>query len=106
MQESGGGFSPPDWDKGKDEFYSLRLFVTGTSPVSMRAIGNVKEICENCLAGKYELEIVDIYQQPLLVQSENITAVPMLVQKQPLPKRRLVGDMSDRNKILKWLELS
>ena len=105
MQETSGGLPPPDWDNEDDGFYSLRLFVTGTSPVSVRAIGNVKEICEKYLPGKYELEIIDIYQQPLLVQSENITAVPMLVQKQPLPKRRLIGDMSDRDKVLNWLRI-
>lgn len=106
MHESNGGYTSPDWNSGEDTFYRLRLFVTGTSSISVRAIGNVKEICDQYLKGKYELEIIDIYQQPMLVKDENITAVPMLVQRQPLPKRRLIGDMSDRNKILNWLGVS
>ncbi len=91
--------------KDEDEFYTLRLFVTGTSPISVRAISNIKKICEEHLQGRYELEIIDVYQQPLLVKNENITAVPMLIKKFPLPKKRMIGDMSDRNKVLKGLGL-
>lgn len=104
MQDSNSDDGFPYW-KEHDEFYVLRLFVTGTSPVSVRAINNIKKICEEHCKGKYELEIVDVYQQPLLVKSENITAVPMLIKKLPLPKKRLVGDMSDENKVLKGLGL-
>ncbi len=104
MQDSSTGNTLPEWND-EDEFYTLRLFVTGTSPISVRAISNVKKICEEHLKGKYDLEIVDIYQQPLLVKNEDITAVPMLIKKHPLPKKRLIGDMSDKNKVLKGLGL-
>jgi len=93
----------PDWNDDEETYYSLRLFITGASPVSVRAISNIKNICEKYLAGKYELEVIDIYQQPLLVNEENITAVPVLIKKLPLPKKKLVGDMSDTNKVLKGL---
>ncbi len=104
MQDSNTDDEFSNW-KEDDEFYTLRLFVTGTSPISIRAISNIKRICEEHLQGKYELEIIDVYQQPLLVKSEDITAVPMLIKKFPLPKKRMIGDMSDKNKVLKGLGL-
>ena len=104
MQDSNTDNRLSHWNE-EDEFYTLRLFVTGTSPISVRAISNIKKICEEHLQGKYELEIIDIYQQPLLVKSEDITAVPMLIKKLPLPKKRMIGDMSDENKVLKGLGL-
>jgi circadian clock protein KaiB len=88
-----------------NEHYVLRLFVSGTSPNSVRAINNIKVICDTHLTGKYDLEIVDIHQQPLLVKDEDVTAVPMLIKKFPLPKRRLVGDMSETARVLKGLGL-
>jgi circadian clock protein KaiB len=88
-----------------EEIYILRLFVSGTSPNSVRAINNLQLICESHLKDRYELEIVDIHQQPLLVKSEDVAAVPMLIKKSPLPKRRLVGDMSEKDKVLKGLGL-
>ncbi len=105
MQDSNASYIPPSWDIADDDNYCLRLFVTGTSPASVRAISNLKKICEQHLFGKYDLEIIDVYQQPLMVKEENITAVPMLIKKRPLPKKRLVGDMSDTNKVLKGLGL-
>ena len=85
--------------------YMLRLFITGTSPVSMRAICNLKGILEEHLKSNYDLEIIDVHQQPLMVKDEDITAVPMLLKKFPLPFRRLVGDMSDNEKVLRGLGL-
>lgn len=86
-----------------EEFYILRLFVSGTSPNSVRAINNLQIICESHLKDRYELEIIDVHQQPLLVQSEDVAAVPMLIKKSPAPKRRMVGDMSEEDKVLKGL---
>ncbi|MDF2433559.1 MAG: circadian clock protein KaiB [Mucilaginibacter sp.] len=86
--------------------YRLRLFVTGATPNSTRAILNLKGLCETYLKGKYELEIVDVYQQPLIAESEQIIALPMLIKKSPLPQRRLIGDMSDTDKVLKGLNIS
>ena len=88
------------------EFYELRLFVNGTSSVSMRAITNLKIILEQHLKGLYELEIVDAHQQPELIRSENVTALPMLVKQHPLPRKRLIGDMSNTAKVLHGLGIT
>jgi circadian clock protein KaiB len=85
--------------------YILRLFITGASPNSSRAIANLKEICEKHLKGNYELEITDVYQQPLIAQSEQVIALPMLIKMSPSPVRRLIGDMSDTEKVLRGLGL-
>lgn len=89
-----------------DEVYQLRLFVTGASPNSTRAISNLKEICDAFLKEKYELEIIDVYQQPLMAQREQIIALPMLIKKGPGPERRLIGDMSNKEKVLRGLGIS
>lgn len=94
-----------NWDTTEDEKYELRLFVTGTSPASVRAINNLHIILEQHLKDRYELEIIDVYQQPLLAKSEDISAIPVLIKKAPSPVRRLVGDMSDTNKVLRGLGL-
>lgn len=84
----------------------LRLFVTGASPNSTRAIANLTEICETYLKGNYELEIIDVHQQPLIAQNEQIIALPLLIIKKPLSQAcRLIGDMSDTEKVLRGLGL-
>lgn len=88
---------------GKDiihEHYVLRLFIAGSSPISARAITNLRQICEEFLRDNYTLEIIDAHQQPSLVKEENVTALPMLIKKEPNPKKRLIGDFSDREKVL------
>jgi circadian clock protein KaiB len=85
--------------------YVLRLYVTGMTPKSIRAIENLKAICEEYLPGRYDLEIVDIYQHPVLMRGEQIIAAPTLIKKLPEPLRRLVGDMSDRDRVLLGLDL-
>ncbi|MCC8425614.1 circadian clock KaiB family protein [Mucilaginibacter sp. UR6-11] len=90
----------------EDETYRLRLFVTGASPNSTRAILNLKEICEQYLKDNYEMEIIDIHQQPLIAQEEQIIALPLLIKKGPGAERRLIGDMSNREKVLKGLGIS
>jgi circadian clock protein KaiB len=92
-------------DLNTGELYRLRLFVTGATPNSTRAISNLKEFCETHLTNRYELEIVDVYQQPLIAISEQLIALPMLVKLSPLPQRRLIGDMSDTGKVLRGLGL-
>jgi len=87
----------------EDAAYVLRLFVTGVSPNSVRAITNLKNICEQYIKGRYSLEIIDVYQQYELAQQEQIIALPLLIKKQPDPERRLVGDMSDTKKVLHGL---
>jgi circadian clock protein KaiB len=87
------------------ERYVLRLYVTGTTPRSMHAIANIKEICEEHLQGRYDLQVIDLYQQPALAQGEQILAVPTLIKKLPVPLRRLIGDLSDSERILIGLDL-
>ncbi|MBZ5589687.1 MAG: circadian clock KaiB family protein [Acidobacteriia bacterium] len=85
--------------------YVLRLYVAGLTPRSTRAIQNIRAICEEHLAGRYELEVVDIYQQPTLAEGEQIIAAPTLVKRLPLPLRRFIGDMSNTDRILVGLDL-
>ena len=92
-------------DVEDDDIYRLRLFVTGATPNSTRAISNIKELCETHLKDRYELEIVDVYQQRLIAEKEQIIALPMLIKRTPLPQRRLIGDMSDTEKVLRGLNL-
>lgn len=91
--------------KSGEEKYVLRLYITGITPKSTRAILNIKKICEENLKGRYELEVIDIYQQPLLAKDQQIIAAPTLIKKLPLPLRRLIGDMSDKERILVGLDL-
>ncbi len=85
--------------------YVLRLYVTGLTARSTRAIENVRKICEDHLAGRYELEVVDIYQQPTMARGEQIIAAPTLIKKLPLPLRRVIGDMSSTDRVLVGLDL-
>jgi circadian clock protein KaiB len=85
--------------------YVLRLYVTGLTPRSTRAIANVKAICEEHLKGRYDLQVIDIYQQPVLAKGEQIIAAPTLVKKLPGPLRRIIGDLSDRERVLIGLDL-
>jgi circadian clock protein KaiB len=87
------------------ETYVLRLYITGMTPNSKKAVENVKKICEEYLKGRYELEVIDIYQQPALAQGEQIVAAPTLIKKLPGPLRRLIGDMSNTEKVLVGLDL-
>ena len=87
------------------DIYILRLFVTGILPNSARSVINIKAICELYLKDRYELEIIDIYQQPALALAEEIIAIPVLIKKFPLPEIRLIGDLSDTEKVLKGLDL-
>ncbi|MDN7024484.1 thiol-disulfide isomerase [Methanoculleus sp. FWC-SCC1] len=80
--------------------YVLRLYVAGMTPRSQRAIENIKEICETHLAGRYDLEVVDVYQQPERAQEAQIVAAPTLIKQLPLPLRKLIGDMSDTDRVL------
>ena len=85
--------------------YVLRLYVTGMTPKSTQAIANVKKLCKEHLAGRYELKVIDIYQQPKLLQGEQIIATPTLIKKLPLPLRKLIGDMSDTERFLVGIDL-
>jgi circadian clock protein KaiB len=90
----------------KATIYVLRLFITGASPNSIRAVENLKILCEKHLTDKYKLEIIDIHQQKELAENENVIALPLLIKKSPGPERRMIGDMSDTKRVLKGLGLS
>lgn len=85
--------------------YVLRLYVAGMTPRSTRAVANIRDICENHLSGRYDLRVIDIYQQPTLARGEQIVAVPTLIRKLPLPLRRIIGDLSDLERTLIGLDL-
>ena len=87
------------------ERYVLRLYVAGITPRSEQAIRTVTAICEEHLEGRYELEVIDIYQQPTLAKGEQIIAAPTLIKKLPLPLRHLIGSMADRKKVFIGLDL-
>jgi circadian clock protein KaiB len=93
----------PESEEGQK--YILQLFVTGILPHSTRAVANIEAICEKYLQGRYELEIIDIYQQPSLAFAEDIIAIPLLVKKFPLPAERIIGDLSDTQWVLEGLHL-
>lgn len=85
--------------------YILRLYVAGQRPKSVDAITNIKKICEENLNGRYTLDVIDLYQQPQLAEGEQIIAVPTLIKKLPLPLRRIIGDMSNTERVLAGLDL-
>lgn len=89
----------------QEKKYVLHLYIAGATPKSTRAIVNIKKICEEYLKGRYELKVVDIYQQPVLAKGEQIIAAPTLLKKLPLPLRKFIGDMSNTEKILVGLDL-
>src|SRR5205085_1747922 len=87
------------------ERYVLRLYVTGTTAKSIRAIENVRRICEEHLEGRYSLEVVDLYTHLPLARGDQIVAAPTLIKRLPAPLRQLIGDMSDEQKVLIGLDL-
>jgi circadian clock protein KaiB len=86
--------------------YVLRLFITGTTARSSRAIANLRRICEERLHGEYDLEVVDIYQHPAAAKEFQILAAPTLVKMLPLPLRRIIGDLANEERVLAGLDLS
>lgn len=101
-ERSGRGISKIEKE---DVNYVLQLFITGATPNSIRAVENIKQICEDHLKGRYSLEIIDVYQQPVIAQQEQLIALPLLIKRHPLPERRMIGDLSDTTKVLKGLGL-
>jgi circadian clock protein KaiB len=88
-----------------NEHYVLRLYITGMTPRSTEAFTAIKAICEERLHDRYDLRVIDIYQQPTLARDEQIVAAPTLVKKLPAPLRRLTGNLSDRERVLAALDL-
>jgi circadian clock protein KaiB len=107
-QQTATASSSPAESKGPEESgqrYILRLYVAGMTSRSARAVDNVRAFCEKHLEGRYDLQVIDVYQQPALAKSEQLIAAPTLIKKLPLPLRRLIGDMSNEDRILVGLDL-
>src|ERR1700754_1051143 len=86
--------------------YNLKLFVSGASRNSTRAINNLQRILETHFAGRYSLQIIDLYQEKSMAETEQIVAVPMLIRKNPLPEQRLIGDMSNEERVITKLQVA
>lgn len=109
MTKAQGGDSTEEFEralkKSDVEKLVLRLYVTGNTPKSTRAIENIRRICEEQFPGRYDLEVIDIYQQPKLAQGDQIIAAPTLIKRLPLPMRKFIGDLSDEENVLLGLDL-
>jgi circadian clock protein KaiB len=92
-------------ERADSERYELRLYIAGTTPASGKAVENLRAICEEHLKGRYELTVIDVFQQPVLAKNEQIIAVPTLIKKLPAPLRRIVGDLSNEHRVLLGLDL-
>ncbi len=95
----------PPAEQGAPENYVLRLYVSGATPRSVSAIENIREICESHLQGRYDLQVIDIYQQPELARNAGIIAAPTLIKQLPLPLRKILGDLSETERVLVGLDL-
>lgn len=105
VQSSTEAFDKALSEPSANEQYVLRLYVTGMTPQSSQAIQNLRAICDEYLDGQYLLEVIDIYQQPMLAKTEQIVAAPTLDKKWPPPMRRLIGNLSDRERVLAGLNI-
>lgn len=88
-----------------EDFYDLRLYVAGQTPKSVAALANLKRFCEEHLAGKYKIEVVDLVENPKLARSDQILAIPTLVRRLPEPIRKIIGDLSNTERVLVGLEI-
>ena len=102
MQLSEGGMAMPS---PADQAYRLRLYVAGQTPKSVLAFRNLKQICEEHLQGRYEIEIIDLVQNPQLAAGDQILAVPTLVRRLPEPIKKIIGDLSNTERVLVGLDL-
>ena len=92
-------------DPTAPEFWTLRLYVAGQTPKSILAFANLRRICEDHLAGHYRIEVIDLLEQPQLAQGDQILAIPTLVRKLPEPVRKIIGDLSNTERVLIGLDL-
>ncbi len=88
-----------------DEIWELRLYVAGQTPKSLAAFANLRKICEEHLAGKYRIEVIDLLENPSLARSDQILAIPTLVRKLPEPVRKIIGDLSNKERVLVGLDV-
>jgi circadian clock protein KaiB len=96
----------PGLPKEDEEFWDLRLYVAGQTPKSVAALANLKKFCEEHLAGKYRIEVIDLVQNPKLARMDQILAIPTLVRRLPEPMRKIIGDLSNNEKVLVGFNLS
>ena len=94
-----------DVPEGTSERWSLRLYVAGQTPKSLAALKNLKKVCQEHLAGRYDIEVIDLLVNPRLAKDHQIVAIPTLVRKLPVPIRKLIGDLSDVERTLVGLDL-
>ena len=94
-----------DGREQKSDTYVLRLYIAGQTPKSIAALANLKKICEEYLKGRYQLQVVDLLKSPQLARGDQILAIPTLVRKLPLPLRRIIGDLSNTERVLVGLDL-
>lgn len=83
-----------------EEHWHLRLYIAGQSPKSLQALANLRSLCEEHLAGRYEIEVIDLVENPSLAQSDDIVAIPTLVRRLPEPLRKIIGDLSNTERVL------
>jgi circadian clock protein KaiB len=94
-----------EWSDGDLEHYHLRLYVAGQTAKSMAAMANLKRVCESHLAGRYDIEVIDLIQNPKLAAGDQILAIPTLVRRLPAPLKRIIGDLSNTEKVLVGLDV-
>ena len=92
-------------EQATSDYFVLQLYVAGTSPRSVQAVENVNALCQECLAGHYELKVIDIYQQPDAAIEAQLVAAPTLIKRLPEPLRRFIGDFADRERVLRGLKV-
>ena len=88
-----------------DGLWQLRLYVAGQSPRSLRALSNLTHLCEEHLTGRYEIEVIDLVSHPALASADNVLAIPTLVRRMPAPSRKIIGDLSDTERVLVGLRI-
>ncbi len=105
MEASSKQAKPKGKSSHSDEVWELRLYVAGVTPKSVEAFANLKKICEEHLAGKYHIEVIDLLENPRLAQGDQILAIPTLVRKLPPPIKKIIGDLSNTERVLVGLNL-
>jgi circadian clock protein KaiB len=105
MTTSSARRAEPSSRRRPSKQWQLRLYVAGQTPKSLAAFSNLKKICENHLNGRYSIEVIDLLNQPQLSKGDQILAIPTLVRKLPQPVRKIIGDLSDTNRVLVGLDL-
>lgn len=93
-------------DMNEQDGYNLRLYVAGQTPKSLNAIANLKKLCEKHLTGRYTIEVIDLMKDPALAQRDQIVAIPTLIRQLPEPLKRIIGDLSNAEKVLVGLDIS